>query len=234
MLQKEKLAGIGQISSAIAHELKTPLAVIKGSVYLLAAHTIDYKNPKINENIDLISSEVEDAEKVIYNILDYSGIGKEGMEDIDVTKVVNQILFQKVRERVKQSTKTRVLFDVDPLRYYGEIEPLKTILQNVISNAINALPEGGSLLISGGYKNNNSVSIVVSDNGYGISEDAMKHIFKPFIKGNLSGKGTGLGLWITKMMVERMKGKISIESKIGNGTKVTIELPAVQNEGGDK
>lgn len=233
LLQKEKLAGIGQISSAIAHELKTPLAVIKGAVYLLKAYTKDDNNSKVKENIQVIASEVEGAEKTIYNILDYSGKGKEGREVINVTKIVNQILFQRTRERVKRGIKSKILFEQNPLQYYGEIEPLKTVLQNIISNAINALDEGGEVIISGGNIDANTLRIEISDNGCGINEEAMKHIFKPFITGNISGKGTGLGLWITKMMVDRMKGDISIKSRVGEGTKVIIDLPKVHKEDGE-
>mgnify|MGYP002409807659 FL=1 len=231
LLQKEKLAGIGQVSSAIAHELKTPLAVIRGATYLMDVYTDDYKDSRIKETISTISSVVESAEKTIYNLLDFSCPGKETLERIDIIKLVNQILLLSNKERIQKNIKTNICFDPEPLYYYGQIEHLKTIFQNVISNAINAMSEDGKLDIKGGYIKSNELQITVADNGCGIPEEMYDNLFKPFNTSDKTGKGTGLGLWITKMMVDRMKGSIVIKSTIGIGTVFTITLPVTAESG---
>jgi len=98
-------------------------------------------------------------------------------------------------------------------------------LQNVISNAINAISEDGVITISAEYSEKNELKISVKDNGCGIPEEILDNLFKPFITSDKSGKGTGLGLWITKMMVDRMGGTITIESTPMIGTEITIRFP---------
>lgn len=229
-IQKEKLAGIGQISSAIAHELKNPLAIIKGAVYLANAYTKESNDQRINEALHIISTTVDNAEKTIYNLLDYSGPGSDYTEWIDVTKIVNQILFLSNRERIKKDIYLNLEFDPDPLLYYGQAEPLKNILQNLITNALNALQEGGKLSIAGQYedsRNGSELVLTITDNGPGISEQILREIYKPFITTDNTGKGTGLGLWITKLMVDKMKGEIYVDTKPGEGTKFIIKLPVM-------
>ena len=231
LLQKEKLAGIGQISSAIAHELKTPLAVIKGAAYLLQSFTKEEKDDRLTENIKTISTTVENAEKTIYNLLDYSGSGREGMELIDLNKVVSQILFLSNRERIQKNITVETFFEEEPLLYFGQVEPLKTILQNVIANAITAVALEGRIRISGNYTTDGKwLEIKVGDNGCGIPESLQDQLFRPFFTTDKTGKGNGLGLWITKMMTERMQGELTIVSAEGEGTVFTLKLPVHATE----
>lgn len=232
LTQKEKLAGIGQISSAIAHELKTPLAVIKGASYLLDVYTADRQDPLIQESIATISSVVDNAQRTIYNLLDYSGIGKDTPEQIDVTKMVNQILFLSNRERIQKNINVHIDFTQNPLWYYGLIEPLKTSLQNIIANGINALGEGGTLIIRGDYTEDGKLLLEIEDNGCGIPREAMGRLFDPFFTTDTTGQGTGLGLWITRMMVEKMNGALSVRSEPGEGTIFSLLLPLYEREGG--
>ena len=232
LIQQEKLAGIGQISSAIAHELKTPLAVIKGASYLLKVYTREQPDPRVADTIQSISTTVENAEKTIYNLLDYSGQGKDRPEQIDISKVISQILFLSNKERIQKNIDTSVALSQEPLFYYGHAEPIKIVLQNIISNAIKALPEGGLLKIEGQYNKEGSVlEISIADNGSGIPKSIKGNLFKPFFTTDTSGTGTGLGLWITKVMVEKMKGEISLQTKEGEGTKFTLHLPVTDMKG---
>lgn len=225
LLQTEKLAGIGQISSAIAHELKTPLAIIKGATYLLNAYTEEDDNPKVKETIQTISTTVEEAEKTVYNLLDYTGPGKEEREWIDIGKVINQILFLSNKERIQKNIRTELSLSPMTLMYYGQIEPLKNILQNIISNAVKALEGEGKLSISAYYVENETKLIIdITDDGPGITNVVMEKLFKPFFTTDKTGTGTGLGLWITKMMVDRMDGSICVSSDM-NETVFSVMLP---------
>lgn len=234
LLQTEKLAGIGQVSSAIAHELKNPLAIIRGSTYLLEAYTKEQGDTRVEEVIHTISSTVESAEKTIYNLLDFSGQSKGNLEWIDVSKVINQILFLSNRERIQNNIITETQFDTEPLLFYGQVEPLKIIMQNIISNALNALSEEGELVIQGRYVNDEGqkLELTVKDNGSGVPEQVLENIYNPFFTTDTTGKGTGLGLWITKMMVKKMEGEISIETEKGKGTTFTVKLPVIKGKRG--
>jgi signal transduction histidine kinase len=136
------------------------------------------------------------------------------------------------KERIQKNIDTDVSFSQEPLLYFGQAEPIKIMLQNIISNAIKALPEGGLLKIEGRYiREGNTLEITVSDNGRGIPKSLRGNLFKPFFTTDTSGKGTGLGLWITKIMVEKMNGEILLQTKEGEGTKFTLHLPLTDMKG---
>ena len=110
--------------------------------------------------------------------------------------------------------------------YYGQIEPLKNILQNIISNAVKALQGEGKLTIAAYYVENETKLIIdIADDGPGITNAVMEKLFKPFFTTDKTGMGTGLGLWITKMMVDRMDGSICVSSDKEKGTVFSVMLP---------
>lgn len=227
--QAEKMASIGQLSSAIAHELKTPLTVIKGSAYLVKRYSRKYDNSKIQENLDIISATVGSAEKIIYNLLDFSRVSKGGDVDIDLEKLVKQILFISKKESSRINLKITLDFEPSPFIFRGKLEPMKIILINLLTNAMAALKCGGNLEICGRSvieeENRGEVIITIKDNGCGIAEDIKDKIFNPFFTTAEEGEGTGLGLWVTRTIVEKLEGQLSIESRQFEGTTVTLALP---------
>lgn len=225
LLQKEKLASIGQISSAIAHELKNPLAAIKGAVYLLDAYTKEQRDDRTNETIRTIAQVVEGAEKTIFNLLDFSSHGPGEVEEINVETVIQQILFLSNRERIRKNITVSMELGEEPFFYKGMREPLKAILQNLITNAVKAVPENGRIGIAVDRVDFGDIRIVITDNGPGISEEIQANLFKPFHTTDTTGKGTGLGLWITKMMVEKMNGSIEMKSTPEAGAAFVVRLP---------
>ncbi|WP_324825630.1 ATP-binding protein [Sinanaerobacter sp. ZZT-01] len=226
--QAEKLAGIGQISSAIAHELKNPLTVIKGSMYLLDAYTRTEEECEVKEIIKTVSETVKEAEKVIYSLLDFSAREEDKDVLVDMTKIINQILLLNNRDCIRYGILIEKHFEPDPFLYYGKAEPLKNIFQNIIANAIKALNEGGKIKINGcveGEGGNKKVRIRIEDDGIGIPSENLEKIFTPFFTTDQLESGTGLGLWITKMLVEKMGGKIEVESQVGIGTAFILYFP---------
>lgn len=233
--QAEKLAGIGQLSSAIAHELKNPLTVIKGAAYILHAYTKDMNNPMISENLNLIDSNVDNAENVIYNLLNFSSKSKYSYEQIDIGKLIEQILLLERRNIIKQNIEIEIFFNPDPLMVFGQIEPLKHIFLNIISNAMHALSNGGKLTIKGNYTygGTDKIEVSISDSGSGIPYEMHDKVFKPFFTTKEQGSGTGLGLWITKLTVEKLSGEIKLKSMPGKGTTFIIIIPAKMMEKGE-
>lgn len=226
--QKEKMAGIGQLSSAIAHELKTPIAVIKGSVYLLRNYMKNIENKKIENQLNIINETLSEAEEIIMNLLDYSRISKLEEREIDIEKLIEQIIFISRKESSRINVKIERNFSHSPFIYKGKVEPIKQVFLNIFTNALTALKNGGNLLIEGkNIMRNQKEYIIVSiiDDGPGIDDKIKATIFDPFVTTSSDSLNTGLGLWITKKILENMNGDIEISSIKGSGTAVHIFLP---------
>jgi len=225
--QSEKMSEIGQLTSAIAHELKNPLAVIKGSAYLLKASK-KCEDETVDMSIDTILQTTEYAEKVIYNLLEFSSPSKSKQKQSDVTKIIDQVILLTRRNSIHKSIAIETTFSPNPLFYFGDTEPLKHIFLNLISNAINAIEDGGKIIITGVRKKTggcDSLILTVEDNGTGIDQEIQDKIFEPFFTTDETGSGSGMGLWITKIMIEKMQGSIELISKKGVGSKFIITLP---------
>jgi len=227
--QKEKMSEIGQLTSAIAHELKNPLAVIKGASYLLNACTKEHHDETIDMSIDTIVQTTEYAEKAIYNLLEFSSPTRDKQIQGNITKIIEQVILLTRRNSIQRNIEIETYFSPNPLLYFGDTEPLKHIFLNLISNAINAIENGGKIVITGGCEQNGNhekLVLTVEDNGVGIEEELQEKIFEPFFTTDETGKGNGIGLWISKIMIEKMQGTIQLISKKGCGSKFIITLPA--------
>ncbi|QAT43258.1 HAMP domain-containing protein [Aminipila luticellarii] len=230
MAQKEKMSEIGGLTAAIAHELKNPLAVIKGSSYLLAAYTKQYQDEGLRESIDTIMQSTQNAEDVIYNLLDFSSPSLREASHGNITKIVEQVILLTKRNSIAKNIKFVTEFNPNPLIYEGNAEPFKNITMNLVSNAIHAISDGGTITIRG-YSDEEQMILSVKDDGRGVEEPFQKKIFEPFVTADPSGLGTGMGLWITKTMVEKMHGTIHLDSKAGKETEFTISIPLKQVKG---
>jgi Signal transduction histidine kinase len=228
LAQSEKMSEIGQLTSAIAHELKNPLAVIKGAAYLLNAYTKEYRNESIDASLETIAQTTEYAEKAIYNLLEFSSPSRNKQIQGNVTKIIDQVILLTRRNSIHRNIEIETSFSPNPLFYFGDIEPLKHVFLNLITNAINAIEDGGKIIITGVCEQNEKgerLLLTVEDNGAGIEEKLQEKIFEPFFTTDETGKGSGMGLWITKIMIEKMQGTIQLISKPGKGSKFMIALP---------
>ncbi|HZK70562.1 MAG TPA: HAMP domain-containing sensor histidine kinase, partial [Clostridia bacterium] len=191
-------------------------------------YTKDYNNALINESLATLVETTEIAEKVIYSLLDFSSPGKEDYGQVNITKIVEQIVLLMRRNSIYKNIVIETKFVPNQLIYYGEAEPLKHIFLNLISNAMNVLEPKGEILIRGYYEkigNEDKLILIVKDNGPGMTEEVITKVFEPFYTTDITGKGHGMGLWITKIMVEKMHGSIILESKKGKGAEFIITIP---------
>ena len=227
----DRLSALGQLAAEVAHEVKNPLGIIKNSAQILEESPIEEVRRK--EVVSFIMEEAERINRVIENFLQFARppqIKKQKINIIDVldrtVKLISDTLIKDNIEVIKDYTDSIPLMRADPFQ-------LQQLFLNLILNAIEAMPEGGSLKISAQTEDkklstqadieNKWIKVVFSDTGRGITPELQGKIFEPFY--TTREQGTGLGLSIARKIVESHGGKITLESRIGKGSKFEILFP---------
>lgn len=219
--QIEKMAGVGQLAAAIVHELKNILALIKGAAYILAITDSE------SDEVQTIQRAVDEAENVITTLLDFSRYDKNGSELIHIGTLINQILLLSKKEIIKRSIV--IDQDVDDTCYVNSAgrEAIKVILQNIILNAIQAVDTDGHIEITCGMDKEFAV-VSIKDDGKGIPTELREKIFEPFV--TTKTDGNGVGLWITKRLVDSLGGSIKITEPENGGTEFVVSIPMNREE----
>ena len=214
----KQLAELSQLVGGIAHELRNPLCIIKNSAYLIDKRLSDTENEENKKFLSIIRREAEIANKIIINLLHFIRTRKPQKQWTDPVRPIKEVLMRyPLPENISlimDATNKGIQILVDP-------DQLEVILLNLITNAVQAMPSGGKLRIKLN-SDGNRFNYQISDSGCGISEEKMNVIFKPFYSGQRNG--IGLGLAITKQLVEANQGKISMQSEVGIGTSFNIEF----------
>jgi signal transduction histidine kinase len=219
MMRLDRLASLGKLSAGIAHEVRNPLTGI--SLLLDDLHDRAQTGSDDQQMIKKAVNEIDRVERLVNALLNYSSPARAEFRVCDLNQVVSDTVLL-MRRPAERSGVTILLesgeFDV----FRFDPEKIKQALLNIIRNAVEALPAGGSVRIAT-LAGAETAVITVSDNGPGIREDDLPLIFEPFF--TRKGAGTGLGLSITQRIVEEHHGRIRVESSPSGGTTFTIELP---------
>ena len=224
IVQSEKLASLGRLASGIAHEINNPLTGILTYSSMLKE---DLKDSRFEEDLGIIIDETMRCRKIVREVLDFARETKLEKQVVDI----NQVILSTISILEKHFTFQNINIIKELFPYIPEIaidvSQLKSVINNLVVNAADAMPEGGDLIITTDYiPENNTVEIKFTDSGTGISEENLGRIFDPFFTTKEPGKGTGLGLAVIYGIIEGHNGKISVESTPGKGTTFTIRLPA--------
>ena len=224
LVQKEKLASVGQLAAGVAHEINNPL----GSV-LLYADILRKETPEDDaqqqEDLEMIIREATRCKTIVNDLLNFSRQNEVMAQETDL----NQLLAELAQEAEKQELYESVsmVTNLDPNLRHIQADPLqlRQVFLNLMSNAAEAMPGGGTLTLTTRQgPARGLVTAEVQDTGVGISEENMKKIFTPFFTTKPIGRGTGLGLAIIYGIVKMHRGQISLQSQPGKGTKFTITL----------
>ncbi|HUY01435.1 MAG TPA: ATP-binding protein [Candidatus Deferrimicrobium sp.] len=218
LIRKEKLATVGKLASSIGHELRNPLGVINNSIYYLKMKLKD-ADEKILKYLSVIENEVQKSNKIITDLLDFSRIKPLSLKESDINSIIKDSLNNII---VPESISVQLDFDSQIPKTFVDPIQIQQILDNIILNAIQAMPEGGALFIKTAIEDN-WIKIVVKDTGSGIPKENFEKIFEPLF--TTKARGIGLGLPIVKDIVEKHKGRIELESILNNGTTFIINLP---------
>ncbi len=230
LMQSDKLAALGKMAAGIAHEINNPLQVIiqkTGWMEDLLNEEELQQSENIEEfrtSIKKIEEHVERARKVVHGMLGFVRKMEPHLEDVDVNAIIKQTIdLLENYARINDITiKPRFSPELPIIAADGS--QLQQVFMNLVSNAIDAIGKNGIIEVNSRQVGPH-IHIEVSDNGPGIPEEKQKKIFDPFFTTKETGKGTGLGLWVTHNIVEKMGGAISIRSQEGKGSTFTVQIP---------
>jgi signal transduction histidine kinase len=220
---KERLAALGQISGTIAHELGNPLNAVSGHVQLLARDPTC--PPAMREELEVIGAEVKRMTSIIRRFLDSARALAPAPEPVEVAALVDEALSLTLSEETRDRIEVRRAVPPEMGRVTLDPSLVRHVLTNLISNAADAMPRGGRLLVSA-RRVGDQLALSVSDTGPGIAPEERKRIFEPFYTTKGPGKGTGLGLAICREIASALHGRIDVESLPGQGSTFTLLVPA--------
>jgi len=227
--QSEKLKSIGTITAGISHEFNNILAVISGKVQLLEMTYED--NKELAKELEVIMKAADDGAAISSKMLQFTKTTEntEHLQPADITDLINQSIdFKKPRwSNEAQAGGIDYKMDTNNMK---EVPPItcnpteiREVFINIIKNALDAMPDGGSISFST-YSDENTIFACVSDTGMGMSENVKKHIFDPFFT-TRTPEGTGLGMSTAYGIMTRHGGKIQVESEQGKGSMFTLQFP---------
>ena len=225
VIRSERLAAIGQLSSSVAHELRNPLGVMKNVVYFLNMLEVGKDDPEIQENLGILSSEIEISNKVINDLLEFSRIKQPKKHPENINSIIKETM-----SRVKVTPDVEIVVTMDeslPDIPVDQIQ-LHQVFYNLATNAIQAMEEGGVLTVKT-LVNNDTIEISFTDTGQGIDPKVREKIFDALF--STKAKGTGLGLSVCLSLVEGHEGRIDVDSQEGKGTTFTVKIPKEAKNG---
>jgi len=221
----EKMSVLLQLVSGIAHEIRNPLGIIRGTVQVMKDEFKDAEG--IDEYIDVLLMQCDRQNKVVGELLDYAKDSKLSLMDVNLNHIVKSVInltsvyIRKNKVSLKQELNDIPEVKIDP-------DKLKQVFINIIINSCEAANENGQLSIRTYYEDG-FIKVSFKDNGKGIKKEDLEKIFNPYF--TTKQNGTGLGLAISKKLIENMEGTIEIKSSEGMGTEVIITF---KETGGEK
>lgn len=235
--QSEKLAAVGQLAAGIAHEIRNPLAGMSASIEMLRSSlpvsAVTGENQKL---MDIALREIDRLNQLISEFLDYVKPQKWKLEPVDLSKQLSDVLFalrhpehpgkiRSLKGGIQIRTDIELVEKYDAgVRASAHPEKLKQVIWNLVINALQSMDKAGSIEVGCSKVSDASVRFWVRDQGQGMSEKTLSHLYEPFF--TTKEKGTGLGLATAYKIVESFQGEIRVESVIGQGTQFEVLLPA--------
>jgi len=228
LVQSGKMVAVGTLTSGIAHELNNPLNNIGLTVEALSEDFDAYADQDKRRMLDQIYTQVERASSTVRNLLDFTRKDPSACTSLDVWDSVRAA----VRLVGNEAMLAGVGWEVEPNsslpRVRANPHDLQQVFVNLFLNAIQAMPGGGALSVSAAVDRGNYVRVDVSDTGTGIPAEHLDEIFDPFFTTKKPGEGTGLGLSVSRSILEKLGGHIAVQSEPGQGTLFSVYLPRAE------
>jgi two-component system NtrC family sensor kinase len=223
LVLREKLAAVGEMASVVGHEIRNPLGVINNAIYYIKTKlempSGKELDPKIQKHIGIIEKEIAASNKIVNDLLGFSRTRPPMAQPSDLNTIIEEVLSVV---SIPETVRVELDLSVDLPPALVNPDEIRQVFLNLINNAWQAMPEGGTLKIRN-YIEEEMAQVEITDTGCGISPENMKKLFTPFF--STKTKGTGLGLAAVHRILERHKGKIKVRSRLGQGTTFIISLP---------
>jgi len=222
LAKSQRLAAIGETAAMVGHDLRNPLQGITGAVYHLKTKEDSKLSKEGKEMLQLIQEEIGRSDKIINDLLEYSRELRLELSETNVKSITEDVLAKvKISKgvRVVDSTKNQPTMKLD-------VEKMRRVFLNLTLNAVDAMPDGGTLTIAS-TRSGDNVHITFKDTGEGMTTETLTKLWSPLF--TTRAKGMGFGMAIAKRLVEAHGGSISVETKLGKGSTFTVTLPIKPN-----
>jgi two-component system sensor histidine kinase PilS (NtrC family) len=222
--RQDRMAAVGRMAASIAHEIRNPLAAMRGSIQMLHAEMDgDTEQAQLME---IILRESDRLNKIVADYLNYARPRPAQLKNVDVRSLISET-FKLLRNSDETLDGHRLEEELPdrPAIVSGDPEQLKQVCWNIARNALKAMPDGGALRVSLLEADHNRLRITFADDGCGMSPEQVEHLFEPFTS---TTGGTGLGLSIVYQIIRDHNGTINVRSRQGQGTVITVELPVTR------
>lgn len=227
LLQASKLAAIGELAAGVAHEVNNPATTILSRASFLASQDGKFCASD-QEDLDAIVNGAQRIAQITRGLLTFSRPQALSMRPVSVEHVVRAGLHSLSDSLLRQHVSLETVLSLGLPPVLADELSLERALENILRNAVDAMPDGGTLLVRADANGSGTLKLEISDTGTGIEPDKLGRIFDPFFTTKEVGKGTGLGLSIAHGIIQEHKGTIRAESTPGTGTRFVITLPTTE------
>jgi len=225
----QKLAALGRLTSGVAHEVKNPLNAMRIHLELLKTR-LDGARPAARESLDVIAQEIHRLDRVVQGFLKFVRPQELHLGPVDVSTLLGEVGRLMAPEAARAGT--RIALDVAPELppVAGDVELLQQACTNLVTNAIQALPNGGTVTLAACRGGDGAIEVRVSDEGVGIPPEDVDRIFRLYY--TTKPQGSGIGLSMVYRIVQMHDGRIDVESAVGRGTVMIVTLPVASGRAG--
>ncbi|NEP84237.1 MAG: hypothetical protein F6K39_42660 [Okeania sp. SIO3B3] len=224
LIRAEKLASVGQIAAAVAHELGNIVSPLLMYANLIHQEASAKKDESVAEFALQITEIAQRASDMLRQLVDAARNEPDMMLSVDVQQIMHNVLSLLNPQLRRQQIVASEHYSVTPAPVRARPDQLEQVFINVVLNAIDAMPDGGQLTVSI-EADSNFVTVQVMDTGVGIPVENIAHLFEPFFTTKARGAGTGLGLFVSHQIIDRHGGAIEVDSEQNGGTTFVIKLP---------
>jgi signal transduction histidine kinase len=218
LVANERMAALGEMAATVGHELRNPLSVLTNSLYLIRSNVADATDDRLRRHLDTADREIAAATLIVSDLLEFSHPRTANPTSVDLVELLAEAATVAppptgIGVELPDEAMPPVVADRDQIRQ---------VVLNLLTNAYEAMPKGGTVRI-GAQVVGDAVEVTVSDTGVGMDEQTVAQVFEPFF--SMKVKGTGLGLVVSKRIVEAHAGTLRIESQPGDGSTAVMTLP---------